>query len=75
MIPEIGSIYGKHAIDPAGCHFERRRVLDVTNVQVLYEIVLDPLEGTHVELMPVSKQVSMKDWRIWAENASIENDE
>ena len=71
MIPEIGSIYEKHAVVESGFRLERRRVLDANDTQVLYEIVLDPPEGTHVELMPERKQVGIKDWKLWAKTASI----
>ena len=63
--PEIGSTYEKY-VNEDDWHLERRLVLDVTETQVLYEIVfVDPPEGTYVESEPIRKQVSLKDWKTW----------
>ena len=51
---------------------ERRFVLDFTNTHVFYEELLEPTVDTcTMESEPVKKQVSLKDWNIWAKTARL----
>jgi len=69
MNPIVGKIYERYGIIGSLWGFERRLVLDVTNTQVLYEVLFEEILGTAVEHQPVREQVSIKNWKVWAELA------
>lgn len=67
MIVNKGDIYERDVRDGHTWRRERRMVLDATDGCVLYQLLYDPPEGTHVERDEIAdqKQASMKEWRRW----------
>lgn len=70
--PSVGDIFEGAVRDGSKWIIERRLVLDVTDSCVLYQLVFDPPEGTHVLMDETANtmQTTMKKWGMWAETAT-----
>ncbi len=72
-----GDIYERNIIEEHGSRTERRLILEVNESFVLYQTLYDPPDGTYMVVerdeSGDQKQVTMKEWRIWAKLARKEN--
>lgn len=64
-----GDIYERNIRKGHEWRTERRLVLDTTDSYILYEIIYNDPEGTHVESEPIQVQSTRKEWSEWTKLA------
>lgn len=62
----IGEVYGGHVRVGSAWRRERRELVDVSELEAVYRVMLDPTEGTCVDAEQPLEVVSLKAWLKWA---------
>lgn len=73
-MPQIGEKYERYIVDGSVWRHEVREIIDATDQDVLYKIVLEPSEGTCTQGFDdgaIPQHLTRKEWNEWAELARM----